>query len=69
MNLREIDLAWVEETLVSPTTVTRDPRDGALQRSFRAIEAAAGRVLRVVHRRDGDDIVVVTAFFDRGAKP
>jgi hypothetical protein len=51
-----------------------DPTDPASSRSFKAIPAFANRVLRVVHRPDGDnipgdDVFVVTAHWDRGAKP
>ncbi len=69
LEVRDIDPAWVADTVVEPTTTTVDPRDPTLTRSFRAIPEAAGRVLRVVHRPFGADIMVVTAHFDRGAKP
>jgi hypothetical protein len=43
--------------------------DPTLTRSFKAIGEAGGRILRVVHRGDGNDIAVVTVHFDRDAKP
>ena len=46
-----------------------DPRDPTLTRSFKAIPNFGHRVLRVVHRPDGDDILVITAHLDRGASP
>ena len=66
--LRDIDVRWVEEALTSPDWTAPDPNP-VLTRSFKAIGGFSGRVLRVVHRRSGDDILVVTAHFDRGAKP
>jgi hypothetical protein len=39
-----------------------------LQQFYKVIAAFGGRVLRVVHRPEGDDIVVITMHFDRGAR-
>ena len=65
---RELDVAWIFATLAMPDWTVPDP-DLALTRSYRAIPEAGGRVLRVVHRQHGADSLVVTAFFDRDAKP
>jgi hypothetical protein len=65
---RGIDLAWVFTAIENPDIRSADPRDPNLTRSYRKISAADGRILRVVHRLDGDDILVITAFFDRGMK-
>jgi hypothetical protein len=40
----------------------------SLTRVWRRIPERGGRALRVVFRPAGADIVVVTAFFDRGAR-
>jgi hypothetical protein len=64
---RDIKLAWVEATVEGPSATAVDPRDPTLTRSFRSIPEARGRVLRVVHRPAGADILVITAHFDRGA--
>lgn len=66
---RKLDRAWVEAAITQPDRTEPDPNDPALTRSYLAIPALGGRVLRVVHRQEGDDIVVVTVHFDRGAKP
>lgn len=66
---RGIALAWVETAIAQPDSRSQDPSDAALTRSYRAITEAGGRVLRVVHRPDGADVLVITAFFDRGAQP
>jgi hypothetical protein len=68
MNGRGITRAFIESALESPDRVTADRTDPALSRSFKSIAAFGGRLLRVVHRPEGDDIFVVTAHWDRGAK-
>jgi hypothetical protein len=68
MTVRQITEAWVEATLDRPERSEPDPRDRALTRAWRRIPERGGRVLRVVFRRDGDDIVVVSCVFDRGAR-
>jgi len=67
IDVRRIERRWVIATLSQPTFSVADPHDMTLTRSFRSIPEAGGRILRVVHRPSGDDIVVVTAHFDRGA--
>ena len=64
---RHLLLTWIEAAVFAPDWTTQDP-DPSLTRSFKSIAEAGGRVLRVVHRPDGADIRVVTAFFDRGAR-
>jgi len=61
-----LDPAWIEPTIRRPDHHDKDPRTG-LDRAWRRIPERGGRALRVVYRPDGADIVVVTAFFDRGA--
>lgn len=65
---RAIALDWVEATIAAPDRSEPDPRDPTLTRSFKAIAAFGHRVLRVVRRPDRDDILLVTAHFDRGAR-
>jgi len=69
LDTRDIEFAWVEATVKRPSATAVDPRDPTLTRSFRAIPEADGRVLRVVHRPAGPDIVIITAHFDRGGGP
>ena len=63
-----LDLAWIEATITTPQHADRDPKDATIRRAWRSIPQRGGRVLRVVFRPAGADIVVVTAFFDRGAR-
>lgn len=66
--VRKLRREWVEHTVLEPDRANPDPQAPGLTRSYRAIAEAGGRVLRVVHRPKGSDILVVTAFFDRGAR-
>jgi hypothetical protein len=68
IGVRNIALDWIEATVSSPDFVQADPRHPERRRSYRAIAEYGGRVLRVVHRREGDDIVIITVHFDRGAR-
>ncbi len=65
---RKLDPVWVEAAIRSPDRIGPDPSDPALTRSYKLMPDRGGRTLRVVHRRDGDHILVITAFFDRGAR-
>lgn len=58
---------WIEAAILAPDWMG-DP-DPALTRSYDAIAARGGRVPRGVHCLDGGDILVVTARFDRSARP
>jgi hypothetical protein len=68
MEGRGILLSYIEAALTAPDRVAQDATDPALSRSCKIIPEFENRVLRVVHRADGDDIFVVTAHWDRGAK-
>jgi hypothetical protein len=63
-----IDPAWIETTVRQPAALMLDPHDPTLSRAWRRIPQRGGRVLRVVFRAAGADIVVVTVFADRGAR-
>lgn len=60
--------AWVERAVLCPDRTESDSADPDLTRSFRRIAEAGDRIIRVVHRPQGTDILVVTAFLDRRAK-
>ncbi len=66
---RNLALDWINRTVAIPDFSRSDPDDPTLTRSFEAIGEAGGRILRVVHRPEGNDIVIVTIHFDRDAKP
>lgn len=64
---RGLQREWVEATIMHPDWQEADPAYPERTRSYRVIEALDGRILRVIHWRDGDDIVVLTAYPDRDA--
>ena len=66
---RQISVDWIDRTIAAPDFTAPDPHDPSLTRSYKAIDEVGGRILRVVHRPEGDDIVIVTVHFDRDAKP
>jgi hypothetical protein len=68
IGVRSIAFGWIEETVSLPDFVKVDPRHRDRTRSYKAIAECGGRVLPVVHRAEGDDIVIITADFDRGAR-
>ena len=67
IELGGIDRTRAEATIADPDRMESDPN---LERTrpFQAIAAFCGRVLRVVHRPANDGVMVITTFFDRGAK-
>lgn len=65
---RGILFSYIDAALASPDRVAPDATDPTLNRSYKIIREFGNRVLRVVHRPDGEDVFVVTAHWDRGAK-
>jgi hypothetical protein len=65
---RHILRDYIDAALAAPDLTVPDRHDAMLTRSYKKIAEFGGRVLRVVHRADGDDTFVVTAHWDRGAK-
>jgi hypothetical protein len=65
---RGIRPEWIERTLAEPDRVEPDPADPNAKRWFKADVAGDGRVLRVAARVENETAVVITAFFDRGAR-
>jgi hypothetical protein len=68
VNAGEVRLDWIEATVRHPAQTQPDPRRPSVTLSFRRIQEFGNRVLRVAHRLDGADVLVITAFFDRGAR-
>ncbi|MBB4266293.1 DUF4258 domain-containing protein [Roseospira visakhapatnamensis] len=66
---RRLRRAWIESAILEPDRTEPDAGAPEVTRSFKTIPDFGARVLRVVHRPDGHDILVITAFFDRGARP
>jgi hypothetical protein len=68
MAKRGISLEWVADALATLDWTDTDPRYPERHRSFKAIAEYGGWILRVVHCREGSDIVVPTVHPDRDAK-
>ena len=64
----EILREWIDLTIQHPAWIRPDPLRVGVTQSFRAIPEFGNRILRVAHRPDGTDVLVITAFFDRGAR-
>jgi Domain of unknown function (DUF4258) len=67
ISIRDIAVGWIEAAVNTPDWIEPDARHPDRTRSYKAITEHGARVLRVVHRPEGDDIVIITAHFDRGA--
>jgi Domain of unknown function (DUF4258) len=68
ISIRDITIDWIEAAVGAPDWIELDPRYPGRTRSYKAIAEYGARVLRVVHRPEGDDIVIITVHFDRGAR-
>ena len=65
---KNIPQTYIEAVLANPAYTAPDRKDLALTCSFGPVPAFGNRMLRVVYRPEGNDIFVVTAHWDRGAK-
>ena len=68
ISIRDITINRIEATVSAPDWIEPDPHHPDRTRSYKAIAEYGARVLRVVHRPEGDDIVIITVHFDRGAR-
>ncbi len=65
----EVLEAWIAETLAAPDWSGEDKLRPGVLRAWRLIPEFGGRVLRVAYRMEDGQMLVITAFFDRGARP
>ena len=68
MQARRVKLEWIEETVHAPDWTEPDPDDPAVERRFRAIAEARGRILRVPCVETESAIRVITVLFDENAR-
>jgi uncharacterized DUF497 family protein len=68
MRERKLDPAWIEATVRTPEWCMQDPAGGEVERRYRMIDALDGRVLRVACVEAKDEIRIISAFIDRGAR-
>jgi len=69
MRERDLRLDWIEAAAVSPDWTEPDPQDPSIQRRFRAVPERDNRILRVACVETVEEIRIVSAFFDRRARP
>lgn len=65
---RGIERGWVERTINEPDESEPDHARPNVTRAFRSVPERGGRVLRVVYSTIGNEIRVITAFFDRARR-
>ena len=68
ISARDIAVDWIEVAVSAPDWVEPDPGHPDRIPSYKVIAEHDGRVLRVVHRPEGDDILIITVHFDRRAR-
>ena len=71
ISARGLDLAWIESCMASPDRRELDRVDPTLRHVLKRIDAAEGRVLRVVYNPTPTPLgppLIVTAFLDRSMK-
>ena len=68
ISARDIAVDWIEAAVSAPDRIEPDPRHPDRIRTYKAIAEHGGRALRVVHRPEGDDILIITVHFDRRAR-
>lgn len=65
---RGLERAWVERAAREPEWREPEPDDPTVERRFRRIPEASGRILRVACAETDAEIRVITALLDRNAK-
>ena len=67
ISVRAIAIDWIEAVVSVPDWIEPDPRHSDRTRSYKAI-GIWWLHSAVVHRPEGDDIVIITVHVDRGAR-
>jgi hypothetical protein len=65
---RGLQRDWIEAAVREPQWREPEPDDPEVERRFRRIDEAGGRILRVACVETETEIRVITAMFDRNAK-
>ncbi|GLQ58162.1 DUF4258 domain-containing protein [Devosia nitrariae] len=69
MSERGLDPEWVEASVRNPQWVEADPDDPEVVRHFRSVPEHGGRYLRVALVETVAEFRILSAFFDRRARP
>lgn len=65
---RGLDRDWIVQTIEEPEWSEPDPSDPEVERRFRTIPQRNGRIIRVACVETPREIIIVSAFLDRGAR-
>jgi uncharacterized DUF497 family protein len=65
---RRVKEEWIEDTVFAPDWTEPDPNDPAIERRFRAIAEAGGRILRVPCVETESTIRVISVMFEKNAR-
>ena len=65
---RQLERAWIEETIFNPEIAEPDPHRPGVKRAFRRVPERGDRYLRVAYVETKDTIKVITLFLDRGKR-
>jgi hypothetical protein len=68
MRERGLDPSWIIRTVENPEWSERNPSDPEVVRRFRALPEREGRIIRVACAETPHEIIIVSAFLDRGAE-
>ena len=68
MQQRGLAESLVRETVDKPDLVKPDSHDDTLENSYKRVDEADGRVLKVVTRTSRGEQLVITAYFDRSMR-
>lgn len=60
--------SWIESAVWNPDWTEPEPKDPALQRRFKSLPEAQGRILRVICAETETTIRIISAMFDRNAR-
>jgi hypothetical protein len=69
LDKKRLRTAYIEAAITNPDWTRPDRTWTGVTVSFKAIAEFGHRIIRVAHRPAGADIFVITAYWDRGARP
>ena len=68
MRERGLDRDWIVRAIEEPEWSEQDPSDSEVERRYRTIPERNGRIIRVACVETPREIIIVSAFLDRGAR-
>lgn len=65
---RNIEESWIEKIVSNPILTDTDSKNENLIHYYGRVDETGDRILRVVGKTLNGDILIITAFFDRGMR-